>query len=340
MGKQYNLRDIDKKIIRNLYQNKEGLRAITLKKLIDLKTRNTYKRLNFLRDRELVENIYPIWKLSNGGIGKYSILLKESKIFELHNLAYVVPLIRTPDWWKRKSRKLIKLKGWHFKDISWGRGSSNPYQQLINENYVIQTYPQSIIIICRKRYYADNPYDTIIQALNEFLDLWAWFEERMRFKFFIDGIPQIKLRSNDFNRLKDTLAEHCKKERRGFLVEIPSRGWVKVDFSEPFGKEANYPEAQEILEKDIKDKLMNNPLLPSELTAITSQNSQDLRSLIGVVSKQAEIQNIQSQNIIKHQKVLDGILKEQKEDTKIRKEMSETLKKIQRNLNQNTSSKT
>jgi hypothetical protein len=167
--------------------------------------------------------------------------------------------------------------------------------------------------MCRKRYYSNNPYDTIIQATTEFLDFWLWFEDRMRFKFTIDGIPHIKLRSNDFNRIKDYLSEKCKKLNTGFLIEIP-QGKVWVDYSEPFGKEANYPEAQEILEKVTKDHLLNKPMLNSELQGRLSE-------MLLVQERLIQTQTMNNQNIIKHQKVLDEMLK--------------TLKKIQGKLNGN-----
>lgn len=258
--------DNDIKILRILYNNPEGLRVKTIQKLSRLKQRLVYKRLELMKKDELVENIFPIWKISNGQSQKCATLLKDSNIFELHNLSYIVKLINKPDWWKNRKNYLIRLKQWQFKNVNFGKANSNPYQQLINDNFCIQCYSESIIIISRKRYYSNNPYETIKEAIMDVADLLDWFCERFRFKFFKDGIPHLEIRNNDFNRMKDHLAEFCKKNKNRFLLEIDKRRKVWIDMSEPFGKESNYPEAQERLEKVTKDILTKDPLLPSELS--------------------------------------------------------------------------
>lgn len=296
MKKMYNLPKKDIEILRNLYENREGLRAKTLLKLTGLKQRVLYKRLNILKDKGLIENVPPIWKIVNGGMGKCAILLKDNSIFELHNLSYIVKLLKVPDWWKERKNYLIRLKEWQFKNITFGKGSSNPYQQLINENFVIQCYPESLIIIARKRYYSNDPYDTIKQAINDVLALLEWFCERFRFDFFNNGIPHIQTRNNDFNRMNDALANRVKKEKASFLVELDERRKVWVDMSEPFGKEANYPEAQEILEKQTKDLLINKPPVLSEVWRITTENALQSQKMMETMSnlpqtiKQLELQ--------------------------------------------------
>ena len=289
MKKVCNVNENDKTIIQNLYQNREGLRVKTLIKLTNLKQRTIYKRLNILKEKGLIENIFPVWKIVNGQIGFCATLIKSSNIFELHNLSYVVKLIRTPDWWNKRKNYLMKLNGWEFKNINFGNGGTNPYQQLINENWVIQCYPESVIIIARKRYYSNQPYEVIIEAMNEFYDLWEWFEERMRFKFFLDGVPQAFIRNNDFNRMKDHLAEHCKKEDTRFLIKIDKNRKVWVDYSEPFGKEANYPEGQEKLERVTKDILTNEALLPSQVSHISKNNTIQIKDLVNVVSNNQQM---------------------------------------------------
>jgi len=275
MKKVCNVNENDKKLITNLYANREGLRVKTLIKLTGIKQRTVYKRLNLLKDKGLIETTYPIWKLVNGQVDFCSTLIKSKNIFELHNLSYVVKLVRTPDWWSKRKNYLMKVKGWEFKNVNFGKGGSNPYQQLINENWVVQCYPESVIIIARKRYYSNQPYDVIIEAMNDFYDLWEWFEERMRFKFFLNGVPQAFIRNNDFNRMQDHLAEHCKKDNSRFLVELDKNRKVWVDYSEPFGKEANYPQGQEKLEKVTKDILMKESYLPSEITQMVGNVTQN-----------------------------------------------------------------
>ena len=302
MKRVCNLNDNDKKILREFINNPEGLRVKTILKLTNLKQRVVYKRLNMLKEMDLVENINPIWKIVNGQVAKCAKLLNDNNIFELHNISYVVKLIKKPDWWSKRKNYLIRLKEWQFKEVNFGKGGSNPYQQLINDNFVIQCYPESLIIIARKRYYSNSPYETSIKAVCDVMDLLEWFKERFRFNFWLNGVPHLEVRNNDFNRLNDALANQIKKSgKKGFLVEVDKRRKVWVDMSEPFGKEANYPEGQEKLEKITKDYLTNESLLPSEITENMTLMANNLNSVV-------KVQQMHSYNIVKHQKVLDEML--------------------------------
>jgi len=265
----------ERDILRELFIRREGLRVETINKLIDLPKRTIYRKLNKLKSRGLVEDITPIWKIVNGQVNFCHSLLGNNKIFELHNLSYILKLIKVPDWWNKRKPRLSRLKGWNFKHIAFGKGGSNPYQQLINENWVIQTYPESIILIARKRYYSNNPFEAITEAINDVVDIIAYLEERLKFRLFPNEIPILEIRNNDFLRIKDYLAEHCKKQGKRFLVEIDKNRKVWVDYSEPFGKEANYPEGQEILEKVTKDYLLKKPMLNSELQMAIQQVTQN-----------------------------------------------------------------
>jgi hypothetical protein len=276
MKEVYKLPENDRKILSELLNNPEGLRVKTLIKLTNLKQRTVYKRLNLLKDRELIEKISPMWKISNGQSQKCAKLLGDSNIFELHNLSYVVKLLKVPDWWSKRKNYLIRLKEWQFKEVNFGKANSNPYVQLLNENFVIQCYPESLIIIARKRYYENNPYQTSIKAISDILDLLDWFCERFRFDFWCNGVPHLQVRNNDFNRLNDALANHVKMEGTKFLVKIDERRKVYVDMSEPFGKEANYPEGQEKLEKVTRDYLTKDVLLPSEIQQLVGKNAEHL----------------------------------------------------------------
>jgi len=298
MKKVCKLADNDKKILRVLHTNPEGLRIKTLQKLTNLKQSTVYKRLNILKSRNLIESVSPIWKICLGEYQNRGILLNDSNIFELHNLSYVVKLIKKPDWWNKRKNYLMRLKEWEFKNVDFG---TNPFQQLKNENFVIQAYPQSLIIIVRKRYYSNSPYETSIKAISDVLDLLEWFCERFRFNFFADGVPHLEVRSNDFNRLNDSLANKIRDDGSKFLVKVDERRKVWVDLSEPFGKEANYPEGQEILERVTKDILINKPSLPSKVDS-------RINDITRVMELMVKNQAMHSQNIIKHQKVLDDML--------------------------------
>ena len=191
-------------------------------------------------------------------------------------MSYVVKLLKKPDWWSKRKNYLIRLKEWQFKQVEFGKNGSNPYHQIINENFVIQCYAESLIIIARKRYYSNNPYETSIKAISDILDLLEWFSERFRFDFWCNGVPHLEVRNNDFNRMNDALANRVKKSKGKFLVEIDERRKVWVDMSEPFGKEANYPGGQEKMEKITKDYLTKEVLLPSEIQRLVGENAKNM----------------------------------------------------------------
>ncbi len=308
--KSYKLLSKDKKIIKELLSRPEGLRVEVIEKLTSLPNRTIYRRLNRLKKEGLVLNMYPIWKLVNGQVELCQSLLSSNKIFELHNLGYVLRLMNTPDWWLKRKPRIERIKGWQFTNNDFGKNNRNPYQQIMNENFVVQTYPESIIIIARKRYYSNDPYEVIQEGMCDVLDLISYLEEQLRFKFLPDGVPCIELRANDFNRVKDVLAEHCKKDGRRFLVETP-KGKLWVDYSEPFGKEANTPDIQHKLEKVNEDIIMKESLLPSELTAKIKENEQKFLENQAIFSDQirelSEGQKISSEMQIRTSQVLKQI---------------------------------
>lgn len=306
----YFLKDNERKILIELKQRPEGIRVETIQKLTQIPKRTVYRILNKYSEKSLIQNIYPIWKIVNGHADFWQSLSQSKDIFELHNLSYIVKLIRIPDWWSRRKNYLMNLKEWQFSNHNFGKNNSNPFQQLINENFVIQTYPESIIIISRKRYFSNQPYETITQAMNDVLCLLEWFSERFKFNFFADGIPHIEIRNNDFNRIKDHLAEQCRKEGKGFLLELDKRRKVWVDYSEPFGKEANYPEGQETLEKVTKDHLLNKPLLNSELQLAIQQTNENVNNL-------ASQMNYYGQNMVTHVEAIQTLSNSVKELTEI-----------------------
>lgn len=258
------LNEKDRLILIQLKQNPEGLRVEAIRKLTNLPNRTIYRRLNLFLKKGLVLNLYPIWKPNNGQSDFWQSLSKDSNIFELHNLGYVVKLINKPDWWNKRKSVLMRLKEWQFSNQNFGKNNSNPYQQIMNEDFVIQTYPESLIIIHKKRFYSNDPFQVIQEGITKTLEILKFLEQRFRFNFFPSGVPCIELRDNDYNRMKDFIAEKCKKEGNKFLVETPV-GNCWVDKSEPFGKEANTPDIQETLEKVTRDHIINKPLLNSEI---------------------------------------------------------------------------
>lgn len=256
-------------IFQELINNPEGLRVTTLKKLTNMTERTIYRHLNKLKEVELIKNIYPIWKIaiSQGKSLKLTKLLKGSKI-EVHDFSFIIRLIKTPTWWERRNNKLMKLKEFQFKkEIDWG---NNKYIQLTKDQFLIQIYSTSIIFMLRKKYYGNDSYDCLIEALKDFLDMNSYLEELFNFKFFPDGIPNVSIRSHHFVRLRDAISKRCKKRGKGFNISIDGKLRVWVDLSDPIGTECGHrdyaPEDMRNYDKQIVDFVKNNPPTNTELT--------------------------------------------------------------------------
>ena len=294
----WNPNENDLKILKFLNDFREGARAKSLRKYCGFKTSTLYKRLNVLKIKGLVLDEFPMWKLVNGQVKFVESLLKsDKKIFELHSPGYVIRLIEMPKWWNPKGNqmrnKLMMIRGYQFQQVrDFGKNSSNPYIQIKNDKFVIQMYPEAITIIHRKRYYSDNPHDLTIQFMNDFYDLWVWFEEKMKFKFFKEGIPQMTLRGHDYNRINDWMSKYVvKKVKHRVLVEIGDGRRVWYDLSDPKGRETNTAELQIIMEKDILDKVLNKPMLNSELQTLITETTTELNSLSKLIVKKESVNN-------------------------------------------------
>jgi len=268
-SKSGKVRGSAQKILKLLSKTPEGLRVIQIQKRLNLPSRTAYNALKKLKDMKLTENIFPIWRLchSLGGSQKMANYLASSdSTVQLHNVSFVIKILKKPSWWDNKGNQLTKLKEYHFKKLSI---THNPYFQLAKEDFVIQVFSNSIIFINRKNYYGDDSYDCFIEAVNDFLDEYKYFEEKLRFKFFYDNIPQVKIRSQHYVHIKNALAEKCKSENNNFEVFIEGKRRLWVDLSEPFGLEAGHPdfapEDMSSVKEHYVDLLTKNPPKASEI---------------------------------------------------------------------------
>ena len=155
MANPISLDNKDKKILKILNENPEGLRVRTIKKYLDLKEKTIYNHLSKLKKQGFVKNLYPIWKIWQGldVPQKMANLLDSSE--QGHKMVWILPLIKKPDWWDKRKDRLMKLKEWHFKQEV--TANNNIYQQISNDYMQIQTYKNSIYFICKKKYKADFP---------------------------------------------------------------------------------------------------------------------------------------------------------------------------------------
>lgn len=285
----------DKEIIKVLSKSPEGLRLNTIKKLANIKgnIKTFYNHLNKLKCLNLVENLYPIWKLC-----KNQILLEilQSPQFnnniQAHKFSFVLPLIKKPDWWDKRKDRLIQLKEWHYnKDITFG---NNAFEQIIKDSMQIQTFKNSIYFINQKEYYNSDPFLAFNEALNDVLNVISFLDEKFRFKFIISGNEQLTCISPHFVNIEDSLSKHCKKINNRFLIKSKEGYKLYVDFSEPFGTETNNPEIMRLYLRNLKDTI-NHPEtpVPSEMWQFEAETSQNLKKMSEIViSNQNQINGL------------------------------------------------
>jgi len=299
MAKSHKISEKDRIIIKELKDNPSGLRAKNIQKLTKINNRTLYNHLEKLKKLKIVENIFPIWRLCHFESKSQNManLLKSNKI-ELHDISYIIRLIRKPDWWEKRENRMIKLKEFQIKNIKWG---NNPYQQLMNDNFFIQIHSNSILFMSKKKYYGCDSYDCFIQATNDFLDIYKYLEQRFNFKFFLDGIPQVSIRSQHYVNLNDEIAKKCKKEGNWLRGEIDGKLRFWVDASDPLGLEfghKNYaPEDIRIWKRHIADVVKYNPPTNSELSKFQAETTQNLNKTVMVM-----------QNVLEQQKSLPVVL--------------------------------
>lgn len=278
------------KLLEFLYERPEGVRADYLEKYLDIPQRTLYNRLKKLEQAGLVENIYPIWRIAKNQAGSQKVanLLASGKDIQAHKFSFTLQLINKPTWWEKRENKLIRLKEFQYKAVEFG---NCPYQQIGRDYFLVQTFATSIVFINQKRYWNNDPYGAFSEALQDTLEMLRFIEERFRFKFYADGVPQFSVSSQHFVKIRDAVAQHCKKVGRGFNIEIDGklRGWV--DMSDPVGMEfghKNYaPEDTQRHKKLVEDVIVNNPPLPSEqwkrieeLQQVVGQSVQTLNKAI------------------------------------------------------------
>jgi hypothetical protein len=285
-----------------LQENRGGLSASALAIRLDIPKRTAYNNLRSLQKRQLVINARPIWLVAQSlyEVQDYAKSPSGNNI-GLHNLRFVIKLIQKPYWWNQRQNKLMKLKDYEIRPINYG---NNPYVQMMDDICFINMYKESIMFIMRKEYKANDPYDCLEQGIDDFMLIYKKLESVCGFQFFKDGIPQVSVKSQHYVKLNDAMAKRFTKAGRFFQVFHDHKLRILVDMSHPRGIEAVDSEfSPQDLDRYVRyteDIIVNDPLLPSELTKIMG----------GIIRAQAKItqnQAIFDANMASHIKAVQSL---------------------------------
>ena len=69
------------KILKELSSRPEGLRVESISKFTNIPKRTIYRSLNKLKEKKLIQNIFPIWKIVNGQSSYCQSLVSSNNIF-------------------------------------------------------------------------------------------------------------------------------------------------------------------------------------------------------------------------------------------------------------------
>jgi len=336
-GKSTSLKKKDLDILRVINTYPEGLRAKNIKTLTNICQRTLYNHLENLKSKGFLKNIYPLWFIAKNQATPLNLakLLRSDKI-QSHKFSFILKLIDKPHWWEKRENKLMKLKEFHFKPSLWGNVK---YQNLGKDNFLIQTFSNSIVIINQKEYYANDPYDCFIQSLEDTLEIYRFIEERFNFRFFKDAIPQLSIKSHHYVKLNDDIANRCKKSGNMFRVEIEGKLRAWVDLSEPFGLETghkNYAvEDQKRYTDFVSDIIDKNPPHTSELAKnqefITNALKEQIKISQTIQGNQAQFSQdmvYYGKKIKSHIKAIERLSQQSEKNVKVTEQLALGVQKL------------
>ncbi len=293
-------------ILRILYKNEPGLLVQTISSLTRIKQRTAYSNLRKLEKAKLVEHVYPVWKVRKSiGQSPEIARLLENKPLEAHAFSFVMRLVRKPQWWDKRGQW---LKRYISKDVKKMKLSKrNNYYQFRQSKYLIQAFNDSIIFMPQEDYLGVDAYDCYIQAVKEFIKYYEDMETNLRFRFFLDDVPQVTLRGQNYNYLRDIIAKKCKKSGKGFEILIEGKRVLWVDFSEPLGVESDNPESIEHYVGYIEDIMKNKPPKLSELTEALVQTAKSVKDANSSLTNFMKAWDYYAENMKEHVDILKEV---------------------------------
>jgi len=251
-----------------LAANPDGMILSQLIKQLQLPARTIKNNLTLLKASNSVIHNQPIWQIGTleSTPIKSGPLSPSSNTINLHNLSFVIKLIRKPFWWAHRTNKLLKLKDQQIKAIDTGRYI---YHQLSKSDYAVQFHKNSIIVIIRKDYHGVDAFDCLIKGINDFLDIYTYISKLFEYQFFDDGIPSAMIRSQHTVKLYDAVAKRCRRSGDKFEVWHDGKLRMYIDSSHPTGIEAiqreHTTEDIDRYTRYVEDIIVNDPPKASEL---------------------------------------------------------------------------
>lgn len=316
-------KEVKKKGLTNMVENpqfevlkliQEGFCISEIAKYRNVSRQSIYKILSSLVKKGWVENPKrSMYGLTNKGIeGLHSFVAMRYKLRQ-HNLHFKIEVLESPKNWEFKRNELRQMPYFN-KTLKL----KNNEQDLLNFGKLqIKTTTKSVIIKI-PTIYAKDWEDAIIQAMSILEEAIPKIEKAFKVLLIKDYKSNIKIISQEYAKIQDALAKLYRKEgNRIYLTGEDGKIWLITDFSFSVDElEFIHPEKAtddvDAIAPFFND-LRKNPVTFSDVLTI--------------VKESAMVQMANSQNINKHQKVLDSMLKTQNETLITLKKIQESLEK-------------
>lgn len=254
-----------------------------------------YKGIKILKRKILIKKIGLAWRLTNAGIKGLHSFMGLTHQLRQHNIHVKIDVQEHPLNWDKKRNQLIQLPYFN-KRVPL---KNNTYDLFSYGNIQIKTTSKSVIVKL-PTIFDQSVEGAVIQAMDIFYDKIPSIESLLKIKLIKDQKCNVTFISQEYAKLDDALAKIYKKnEQKLYVTDEHGELRFIADYSFAVNEfEAVHPN------KAGDDMSATNPFL-LDLAA----NPTTFTEVREVVTGIMKVQQMQSHNIVKHQKVLDEMLK-------------------------------
>lgn len=283
----------------------QGLSISEIAKYRSITRQSVYEVLSRLINKGYVSKISKgAYDLTSEGIETLHQFVQLRFNLRQHNINFKIQILSSPKNWDKKRHKLTQLPYFN-KSIKL----KNNEQELFNFGKVrIRTTTKSVIVKI-PTIYSKTTEEAIIESFDCLYDIIPKIEKLFGIILVKDYKSNISIISQEYASINDSLAKVYRQEgNQLYVTDSQGKIWMITDFSfsndetEFISSERSTDDTDAVL--PMLNDLRKNPTTFSEIR-------DTIRDIV-------KVEEMHSVNIIKHQKVLDEMLK--------------TLKKIQEKL--------
>lgn len=300
------VKNIKKQVQKNLLLNilnliKEGNNFSKISKILGISKQNiNYYALKLKKFKYIKKIGYGVWELTDKGKNLSKVALEVRG----HAFMWKVKIPKIKNWENRI--EILKKLDFPYKLI----GSNRNIPRILVKGRKVWLGNKYLIIYEPSSFIAETSTLSKEHAVESLLDILDYLERKFKISFKIKGNYNFKVRRNHYSLMKNLIARQFNKEGKKIMISHEGELWFIIDNS------YNLEEAETVHVRTAeKDNLGFQQYMNSHKRTEFQVTPDFILKSLGEMIK---VQDMHSQNIVKHQKVLD--------------EMLVTLKKIQESL--------